>query len=294
MTLACTHLHLSPHFSACILALLLWLCAVCVLGPEHSICACLLQQKYGLACPGNETVRNQGKTVQITYVPIKRGAPGVPAPGPTVEYAALSGLGWNVSSERYNSTTWTSRTSDPVDFWSVMCESYDDNNNRAECDTPGKFTGLTHVRYDCDGAMWILTYALRDATFQTTPDDMWANFDCGACSDGNDKELLFSSSSSSGCNSVCMTIPPSCTAAGSCTVCCNNMWRIVENDVWIGWMAKASYNRAGANFAWDTLVVHWDGGGVGGATGQTISSTGDRHAWGVCMNCTGEPLLRRP
>lgn len=56
------------------------------------------------------------------------------------------------------------------------------------------------------------------------------------------------------CQAPCSST--SCTGT-SCPMCCQNLWPVVDNGVWIGWMAKVAFDMPSAyKYLEETLVVH--------------------------------------
>lgn len=177
-----------------------------------------------------------------------------------------------------------------------QCNSFGNvGASRTSCittDTSSKLVGASHMRYDCaDKSFWVLTYAFTDIGFSTSTGDMWINTDCGTCnSAGGQKEILYSGGATSG---DCSSTP--CTAAtcssSSCSVCCNDMWPVIDNGRWVGYLAKAHFGLpSGAVAAWDTVLVHWDWSKNANATNgaNTASSSTASGAPGACWQCSGD------
>jgi hypothetical protein len=80
-----------------------------------------------------------------------------------------------------------------------------------------------------------------------------------------------------------------CAHIKSCCCLCDACRPIVDNGVWVGYLAKVRYNQKGAPFAWDTMKPHFNWGAAGTTNGdKTGSATGATVGLGICMNCTGE------
>jgi hypothetical protein len=83
--------------------------------------------------------------------------------------------------------------------------------------------------------------------------------------------------------------PASAACTRSCCCLCDACRPIVDNGVWVGYLAKVRYNQKGAPFAWDTMKPHFNWGAAGTTNGgNTGSATGAAFGLGVCMNCTSE------
>jgi len=169
--------------------------------------------------------------------------------------------------------------------------------SRTSCittDSSSTLVGAAHMHYDCvDKSFWVLTYAFTDIGFSNSVNDMWINTDCGACdSAAGPKEIAYSGDATSG---NCASTP--CTAAtcsgSSCSVCCNDMWPVIDNGRWVGYLAKAHFGLpSGALAAWDSVLVHWDWTSSPSVlTGtNTASSSTASGAPGACWQCSGEGL----
>lgn len=176
-----------------------------------------------------------------------------------------------------------------------QCNSFGNvDASRTSCittDTSSKLVGATHMRYDCsEKSFWVLTYVFQDFGFSQTVADMWINADCGACnSAAGAKEISYSGDANSGnCASSCSAA----TCSGSsCSVCCNDMWPVIDNGLWVGYLAKAHFGLpSGAVAAWDSVLVHWDWTSspsqlTGGGTASSSLATG---APSACWQCLGK------
>jgi hypothetical protein len=75
---------------------------------------------------------------------------------------------------------------------------------------------------------------------------------------GGVKFVQAASASASGMTCQADTPPCSSTCtATSCPLCCQNLWPVVDSGVWIGWMARVSFDMPSAyKYLEETLVVH--------------------------------------
>jgi hypothetical protein len=157
-----------------------------------------------------------------------------------------------------------------------------------------KLAGVVHARYNCaDSTIWILTYAFRDRGMANTPDEMKVAFnDTDQNNQNGDKNVKYGGDSSNGYCNVNPTFdcPVDPCVNGVCTVCCWDLWPVLDDGEWVGWIAKAGFNRSGENYAWDTMMVHWNWleapNPSGSGEGSTSSSGSRGKIWGICMNCT--------
>lgn len=171
--------------------------------------------------------------------------------------------------------------------------------------------GITHIRYSCDAkTWWLLTYALTDRVYNTDPSNMWVGVCIGAggspCDQGGGEQALdfkwgYSGTQADGdcslnqlaATSTCPTttcIAGTTTTPPNCPWCCTNMWAVLDNNVWVGYMVKFSFEvPTTLSTTYSRLSIHWNAILTGGG-GATVSSTTANSAQGLCLDCTGEPI----
>ena len=291
-------------------------CLVCALLPAD---VAHLQQRYGDSCPTTDTgtIKGQGQqgdieNAPVNYKDILEVSPSTPITN-AVQFADLKALGWdvartgnNVATRPSTTTAWWGATSHlPVDFYSVMCNGFrrvvDVDGTCDSRDGAEGLKGIVHVRANCsDNSLWILTYAFADRGFSTTTGDMWVIANCTdtGCTNGNGPKTAKYLTSGTAADGSCDTgsTDPGCTGAscqnGVCDICCNNMWPIVDNSVWVGYMAKLYYGNPTGNATafWDTMLVHWDWAENTDGTGaaQTASISRPDQIPGFCALCTSK------
>lgn len=60
------------------------------------------------------------------------------------------------------------------------------------------------------------------------------------------------------------------------------MWPVLDNNVWVGWMAQVRFNNI-KNASYTQLMTHWDSAGDVAGTVSSVIRGGPQ---GLCLDCS--------